>query len=74
MNDKFLQAACAYLGVEVGQVLSWKVYEDKVVLVVDKGIAGCPKFNVNRAMLEMPAPQVPPPAAAPPAPKRKERR
>ena len=47
-----LQAACAHLGITVDQVLSHRVYPDRIALVVDRGIKGCPKYVVGLAELE----------------------
>ena len=49
---EILQAACAHLGITVEQVLSHRVYEDGIALVVDRGIKGCPKYMVAMASLE----------------------
>jgi len=46
-----LQAACVHLGITVDQVLSHRVYEDRIALVVDRGIKGCPKCVVGLAEL-----------------------
>jgi len=47
-----LQAACTHLGITVDQVLSHRVYPDRIALVVDRGIKGCPKYVVGLAELE----------------------
>ena len=35
--DPVLQQACAELGVEPGEVLDWRAYEDRVVVVLRDG-------------------------------------
>jgi hypothetical protein len=45
--DDYLALACTYLNVSVGQVISHKIYSDHISLVVDKGIAGCPKYSLS---------------------------
>ena len=57
MTDKqTLAAACKLLGVDESAVLSHRVYEDHIALVVDKGIAGCPKYVVKLDELPKPKP------------------
>ena len=58
MTD-YLLNACEYLGVDAGSVLSHKQYEDEIVLIVDKGIEGCPKYRVPLSLLEAPPLPVP---------------
>jgi len=31
----------------LGKILSSRVYEDRVVLVLDQGVSGCPKYEVS---------------------------
>ncbi len=57
MDDKLI-AACDYLGIEPEQVLKSRVDGDELVLVVNRGILGCPKYRLPLARL----------VAAPPAP------
>lgn len=49
MTDKHLDLACEVLGIHHDQVLSYNVNleDDKITLVVDKGIAGCPKYSLS---------------------------
>ena len=60
MEEKYLVAACRRLEVSAEQVLSWRVYPETAVeagyiaLVVDKGVAGCPKYKIPLAELEVP--------------------
>lgn len=58
MTNEHLQAACDFLEIEVGQVLSWKIYpeDDQIVLVVDYGIKGCPKISLSLSSMEHKAP------------------
>ena len=57
MTDKqTLAAACKLLDVDVGAVLSYRVYPEHIALVVDKGIAGCPKYIVKLDELPKPKP------------------
>lgn len=57
MSD-LVKRACSLLGVSPDSVLSSAEYADRVVLVVDNGIAGCPKHTVNIA--DLPTTQEPP--------------
>ena len=48
-----LQAACVHLGITVDQVLSHRVYPDGIALVVDRGIKGCPKYEIGRSAIAL---------------------
>ena len=53
MQEKqILAAACARVNCTLGQVLAYHIYEDRITLVVDRGIAGGPKYTVPLAELE----------------------
>lgn len=54
MSD-VLERACAKLGVSPEQVLKHRLEGDSLVLVVDNGIAGCPKFTIP--LSDLPEPQ-----------------
>jgi len=54
MKERILAAACRHLDVDVNDVLSWRVYDDRVVMIVNRGIAGCPKYEVPLAQIETP--------------------
>jgi len=55
MADKdFLALAVANLKIKAEQVLSSKLYEDHISLVVDYGIAGAKKLILTFADLEQP--------------------
>lgn len=41
-----LTAACEYLSIDETAVLSHRVTDDAVVVVVDRGIKGCPKYTI----------------------------
>lgn len=43
---KYLDLALEYLGVDKGSCLVLRETEDEVIVVVDKGIAGCPKYKI----------------------------
>jgi hypothetical protein len=60
MKDSLMLAACAYLKADPGRVLVYRLEAEEVVLVVDNGIAGCPKYRVPLSKL-----QPDKPAAAP---------
>ena len=68
MSEEVLTAACKQLGVSRKQVLSHKIYDDHIALVVDKGGAGCPKYKLPflPGVLEKPkaAPEAKQPVAA----------
>ena len=51
MND-YLNLAAKHLGVEVDDIIASKVYDDHIAVVVDKGIAGCPKYLIPLSDLE----------------------
>lgn len=63
----YLKAACAYVGTTPDKVLVHRVDEAEqvFVLVVDNGIAGCPKYTIPLA--ELIATVTPVEAAAPAA-------
>lgn len=48
----YLTLACAYLGIAATQVLASAEKETEIVLVVDNGIAGCPKHRISFAVLD----------------------
>ena len=49
--EQILAAACAHVACTLDQVLAHHIYEDRIVLVVDRGIAGGPKYSVPLADL-----------------------
>lgn len=51
MSD-YLILAAEYLGVEVDSIIDGNVYDDHIAVVVDKGIAGCPKYLIPLSALE----------------------
>ena len=55
--DDVVSLACAALGLDAGRVVSSRVYPDRVGLVVDNGIAGCPKYSVPLSDLVQPEPE-----------------
>lgn len=54
----YLQAACDHLNIEETAVLSHHIGADSVSLVVDRGIAGCPKYTLLFSELSKPVPVV----------------
>ena len=50
MNDD-LESACEYLGVDKGSVLKHRVQGDEYIVIVDKGIKGCPKYHIPLSQL-----------------------
>lgn len=59
--SKYLKLACEYLGISEAQVLKPKEDEDAITLLVDRGIAGIPKYILTYAELdEFAAKQEPP--------------
>ena len=60
----YLSAACRKLGLTAAQVLAHTLYATEIVLVVDRGIAGCPKYRIPLAELTA----VPEPLTAAPEP------
>ena len=55
--DERIEAAARYVGAEPDQVMSGRVYADRVAIVIDWGIKGGKKYLVPRSELE----QSPPP-------------
>jgi hypothetical protein len=55
MTD-YLARAIEYLGVEPGAVINPRVEGDEYVVIVDKGIAGCPKYRIPLSKLNEPVP------------------
>lgn len=53
-EGQILAAACAHVDCTLEQVLGHHIYEDYITLVVDRGIAGGPKYTVMLADLELP--------------------
>ena len=49
----FLALAIVNLGIKPDQVLSHKIYDDHIALVVDYGIAGAKKLFLPFALLEV---------------------
>jgi hypothetical protein len=56
----YLKLACDYLGENVDAVLSHRIYEDHIALVIDRGIGGGPKYSVPLSKLHAPEPKAPP--------------
>jgi len=56
MTD-YLKRACDYLGVDEGSVLASSLNEEleQYIIVVDKGIKGCPKYRIPLSKLDEPA-------------------
>lgn len=51
-DERILTAACIHVGCLRDQVMKHRILDDHVVLVVNRGIAGCPKYTVSLAGLE----------------------
>ncbi len=49
--DDYLDRACEYLGVDKGNVINPRIQGDDYVLIVDKGIAGSPKYYIPLSKL-----------------------
>lgn len=59
----YLTLACEHLGITAAQVLASAEKETEIVLVVDNGIAGCPKYRIPLELLHEkvePEPEMPP--------------
>lgn len=53
MNEKrALELACAHVGADKQQVMKFRIEEEDVVLIVDRGKDGCPKYKIPLADLE----------------------
>ncbi len=50
--DDYLDRACKHLGVNKGDVINPRIQGDDYVLLVDKGIAGCPKYYIPLSKLD----------------------
>jgi hypothetical protein len=55
MTD-YLARAIEYLGAEPGEVVKHRVQGDEYIVILDKGIAGCPKYHIPLSKLDEPAP------------------
>lgn len=67
----YLHLACAYLHEDPADVVSHRVYEDRIVLVVDRGIAGYRKLEVPLETFPV-APEPEPESVAEPEPEATE--
>ncbi len=56
MTDEYLENACEYLGIDKGDVIKHRVQGDEYIVIVDKGIKGCPKYHIPLSQLEKPEP------------------
>jgi hypothetical protein len=54
MTD-YLGSACKYLGVDKGSVIKHRQEDDVYIVIVDKGIEGCPKYRIPLSKLVEPA-------------------
>jgi hypothetical protein len=61
MSDT-LNVACQYLGITEAQVIDWREDDTKIVMVVDLGISGCPKYTIEKTTLAGLTPQPKEPA------------
>ena len=76
-NDTLLSRACQSVDCAVTDVLAHRVYEDRIVLIVNRGGAGCPEYNIPLSELPQQEPQpveAAPKTAAPKKPKRARRK
>lgn len=72
MDEKRLyDLICAHLDIKPEQVMAWRVYDDYLRVVVNRGGAGCPKYRIELADLEPPAEEAP---VEPPKAPRKPRK
>lgn len=72
-QQQYLAAACALTGDPVEAVLSHRFAGDSLILVINRGIAGCPKFEYSLAELQPPPVAPPPPPPQPDTPVDKSR-
>lgn len=49
----YLKAACLHIEAELDRVIDYTVYEDRVAMVVNNGIKGCPKYTVPLVELDL---------------------
>jgi hypothetical protein len=42
----YLNRACKHLGVDPGSAINPRVEGDEFVVIIDRGIAGCPKYRI----------------------------
>lgn len=54
-----LNVACQYLNITEAQVITWREDDNKIVLIVDLGIKGCPKYTIEKTTLSGLTPQPP---------------
>lgn len=53
MDDReILEKACSLLGEDIERVMTFRVYDDHINLVVDNGLRGAPKYSVPFSDLE----------------------
>lgn len=75
MNDKqALAAACALTGDSVEAVVSYRLTGHSIRFVVDRGIKGCPLFELDLDQLKPPTQPDPPAPKAEPEAKPTRRR
>jgi len=53
MDKKLLAAACLHVGAELDRVIDYAVYDDRIAMVVNNGVKGCPKYVVPLVELEL---------------------
>ena len=46
MDNKLLKAACLHVGAKPDRVMTYAIYEDRIAIVVNNGVKGCPKYVV----------------------------
>ena len=63
----YLDRACKYLGVDKGSVIKHRVQGDDYIVIVDKGIEGCPKYYIPLSKLDEPDAQLEAPLPVPAA-------
>ena len=56
-ENNYVTLACAHLGVSQSQILSVRETEDSVIMVIDLGIKGCPKYTVSKTEIEPSEPE-----------------
>jgi hypothetical protein len=58
MTD-YLDRACDHLGVDKGSVIKHRIQDDDYIVIVDNGIAGCPKYYIPLSQLSEPQASAP---------------
>jgi hypothetical protein len=54
-DERIYAAACAYVGADPERVIKRRIEGDQVILIVNNGILGCPKYTIPLSDLDLTA-------------------